>query len=173
MYIISHIPTLSPAGLLIFSTPSREGSLFPPAHALLDPDFFWVCIPGIPRPAAAWQGTHLSPRGIQSSTAAECQRSPPYLSPEVGPSPCWGPQILCIVLPDQCRADVRLYRQCWKGECVSPVKQWGDYRRGGSILYLLSALATLDSELPLPPVPGPAPTPICVSHLLSREEADP
>ena len=112
--IVSYIPTVSPAGLLIFSILSREGSLFSPAHALLDPDLFWVCIPGIPRPPAAWQGTHLSPRGTQFSTAVESHRSPPYLSPEVGPSPCWGPQILCIVLPDQCRADVRLSRQRWK-----------------------------------------------------------
>lgn len=44
------------------------------------------------------------------------------LSQSRGPSPCWGPQILCIVLPDQCRADVRLSRQCWKlpGNCVRP-----------------------------------------------------
>ena len=30
---------------------------------------------------------------------------------------------------------------------------------GGSVLYLLSALAMLDSELPLPPVHGPVRTP--------------
>ena len=91
-----------------------------PSPCFLGPTSFLDLYSGNTQAPCSLAGyTSVSQRYSVLHCSGESQISSLFQS-RVGPSPCWGPQILCIMLPDQCRADVRLSRQCWKGECVRP-----------------------------------------------------